>query len=62
VVISIELGRKVHNSIPTTAIRRRLKPLNLRTDPQTRLNGWWSGGKENRNQTSNNLVNLEIDY
>ncbi|MCI23947.1 hypothetical protein A2U01_0045130, partial [Trifolium medium] len=38
VVIGAELGREDHGSIPATAIGRRLKPLDARTDPRTRLN------------------------
>jgi hypothetical protein len=39
-VIGAKFGREDHGSIPTTAIGRRLKPLDDRIDPQTRLN-WW---------------------
>jgi hypothetical protein len=39
-MIDIEFGREDHGSIPATAIRRGLKPLNVRTDPQTTFN-WW---------------------
>jgi hypothetical protein len=40
VVIDAEFDRKDHDSIPATAIGRRLKPLDVRTDLQTRLNRW----------------------
>jgi hypothetical protein len=40
VVIVAELGREDHNLIPATTIERELKPLDVRTDPQTKLN-WW---------------------
>ncbi|MCI59830.1 hypothetical protein A2U01_0081085 [Trifolium medium] len=41
VVIDAELDRDNNGSIfPATAIRRRLKPLDARTDLRTRLN-WW---------------------
>jgi hypothetical protein len=40
VEIDAELGRENHGLIPTIAIKRRMKPLDARTDPQTRLN-WW---------------------
>jgi hypothetical protein len=39
-VIDVKFGRDDHGSIPTTAIERRLKPFDVRTDPQTKLN-WW---------------------
>jgi hypothetical protein len=32
VVIDAEFGREDHDSIPTTMIKRKLKPLNIRTD------------------------------
>jgi hypothetical protein len=38
VVISAKFGREDHGSIPTTAIRRGLKSLDVRTDLKTRLN------------------------
>jgi hypothetical protein len=38
VVIDAELDREDHGSILITTIKRRLKPLDVRTDPQTRLN------------------------
>jgi hypothetical protein len=38
VAIDAELAREDHNSIPATVIRRGLKPLNAKTDPQTRFN------------------------
>jgi hypothetical protein len=34
VVIGAEFGRDDHVSIPATAIERRLKPLDVRTDPE----------------------------
>jgi hypothetical protein len=36
-VIDVELGREDHNLIPTIAIGRGLKPLDAKTDHQTRL-------------------------
>jgi hypothetical protein len=33
-VIDAEFGRKDHNSIPTTAIKKELEPFNFRTDPE----------------------------
>jgi hypothetical protein len=36
-MINVELGRKDHVLIPTIAIERELKPLDTRTDLQTRL-------------------------
>jgi nucleoside phosphorylase len=38
VVISVELGREDHDSIPVTVIGRGLKPLDVRTDPRTKFN------------------------
>jgi hypothetical protein len=38
VVIDAEFGRENHSLIPATAIGMRLKPFDVRTDPQTRLN------------------------
>jgi hypothetical protein len=40
VVIDAELDREDHGSIFATAIGRRLKPLDIKIDPRTRLN-WW---------------------
>jgi hypothetical protein len=34
VVIDAEFGREDHNLIPTTTIRKRLKPLYTWTDPE----------------------------
>jgi hypothetical protein len=39
-VIDAELGREDHGLIPATTIKRGLEPLDVITDPQTRLN-WW---------------------
>ncbi|KAK2367615.1 hypothetical protein QL285_080880 [Trifolium repens] len=39
VVIDAELGMEDHSSIPATAIRKRLKPLDVRTELRTRLDG-----------------------
>jgi hypothetical protein len=39
-VNDIKFSRGDHGSIPATAIGRWLKPLDARTDPQTRLK-WW---------------------
>jgi hypothetical protein len=36
-VIDAEFGREDHSSIPAAAIRRRLKSLDVRTDPRTKL-------------------------
>jgi hypothetical protein len=36
VVIDVELSRKDHGSIPAAAIGREPKPLDVRTDLQTR--------------------------
>jgi hypothetical protein len=44
-VIGTELGRGDHSSIPATAIGRGLEPLDVRTDPRTRLN-WWCKQKK----------------
>jgi hypothetical protein len=35
-----ELGREDYGSIPRNCDREKLKALDVRTDPQTRLN-WW---------------------
>jgi hypothetical protein len=37
VVIDPELGREDHGSISHNCIRRKLKPLDIRTDLQTKL-------------------------
>jgi hypothetical protein len=37
VVIDAELGMDDHDSIPATVIERVLKPLNVRTNPRTKL-------------------------
>jgi hypothetical protein len=37
-VIDVELGRENYGSIPATAIRRGLKPLDARIDLRTKLN------------------------
>jgi hypothetical protein len=39
VVIDTRLGREDQSSIPATAIERRLKPLDERTDPSIKLDG-----------------------
>jgi hypothetical protein len=51
-MISAELCREDHGSIPTTAIGRRLEPLDARIDPRTRLNWWWKPKKN---------VNLKVN-
>jgi hypothetical protein len=38
-VIDIGIGREYHSSIPTIVIGRQLKPLNVRTDLLTKLDG-----------------------
>ncbi|MCI92327.1 hypothetical protein A2U01_0113623, partial [Trifolium medium] len=38
-MIDVGLGREDYSSIPTTAIGRWLKPLDIRTDLQTILGG-----------------------
>jgi hypothetical protein len=39
-VIGAKLDREDHSLIPITAIKRGLKSLDIRTDPQIRLD-WW---------------------
>jgi hypothetical protein len=39
VVIDTRFGREDESSIPATAIGRRLKPLDARTDPRIKLDG-----------------------
>jgi hypothetical protein len=39
VVTDAKFDRENHSLIPTTTIRRELKPLDTITDPQTRLGG-----------------------
>jgi hypothetical protein len=39
VIIDVGLYRNNYSLIPTTAIRRRLKSLDDRSDPQTKLGG-----------------------
>jgi hypothetical protein len=36
-VIDVELGREDHTLIPATAIKRGLKPLDVRTDPSNQI-------------------------
>jgi hypothetical protein len=46
VIIDAELGREDHIIwLLSTAIERGLKPLDARTEPQTRLNWWWKTKK-----------------
>jgi hypothetical protein len=39
--IIIYLFNKIYNTYPATIIWRRLKPLNIITDPRTIFNWWW---------------------
>jgi hypothetical protein len=57
VVIDAEPGRKNHGSIPATMIRRGLKPLDARTDPEPD-----SIGGENQNGKCTSQIIFTIRF
>jgi hypothetical protein len=56
-VIDAEPGRKNHGSIPATMIRRGLKPLDARTDPEPD-----SIGGENQNGKCTSQIIFTIRF